>query len=124
MIARLVRSLPLIIILIVIAIIIYLVVSYRRSPNRAKEILIRVFLVISIIITAFFGLVSLYAWSEHNVYVLELMFAFFVVGAICLIITLICRAVFLRHHPSYKHKPMKTRKLGGFWDNFTKFFRQ
>ena len=42
-IARLYRIIPLVIVLAIIAFAVYFVVSYRSSPNRAKEVLIKSF---------------------------------------------------------------------------------
>lgn len=102
--ARLSRSIPLVIALIVLALVIYYVVSYRRSPTRAKEVLIQVFTVVCSAIAAFFALVSLYAIADGNVPVLELAASFAIVGAVGLLVTLVCRQVFKRHHPHYRRK--------------------
>ena len=106
MLIRLYRSLPLVVILIILAIIIYLVMAQVRTPVRAKEVLIKVFTVLSAIIIGFFGIVSLYALFEHNEAVLDLSVGFMLVGVIALAITLLCRYLFHRHHPHYKRKPM------------------
>ncbi len=103
-IARLSQSVPLMIVMAVAAIIIYLVVTYRHSPARAKEILITVFTWVGIVIAAFFGLVCLYALFEGNSGVLDLGLCFLVVGLVCLAITRWCNHVFLKHHPHYKSK--------------------
>ena len=63
LIARLSRSVPLIIALVVLAIIIYLVVTYRHSPARAKEVLIQVFTWVCGVLSALFGVASVYALS-------------------------------------------------------------
>lgn len=106
MLIRLYRSLPLVVILIILAIIIYLVMAQVRTPVRAKEVLIKVFTWLSAIIIGFFGIVSLYALFEHNDAVLDLSLGFMVVGVLALAITLLCRYLFRKHHPHYKHKPM------------------
>ncbi len=108
LIARLSRSIPLVIALIILALVIYYVVSYRRSPTRAKEVLIKVFTVICSAITIFFAHVSLYAVVDANTPVLELAASFAAVGLVGLIITLICRAVFKKNHPHYRFKAAKT----------------
>lgn len=105
--ARLSRLVPLLLVLAVVAIVIYLVVSATRSPERAKEVLIKVFTVISIAITAFFALVSLYAWFEGNAAIFDLAFWFAVAGLICLGITYFARWRFLKNHPHYRMKPMR-----------------
>ncbi|MCI8468015.1 MAG: sodium/proton-translocating pyrophosphatase [Eggerthellaceae bacterium] len=107
MVARLSRTVPLIIALAVIAGVIYLVVTYRHSPARAKEVLIRVFTWLTGVLSAFFGLVSLYAWFEHNDGVLDLGLSFLAVALVGLGVTRWCNHVFLKHHPSYKKKPVK-----------------
>ena len=111
MIARLSRIVPMLILLAVLAGIVYLVMAYRHSPNRAKEILIKMFTVITGGLSAFFLLVSVYAWFEHNKAVFDLALSFLVTALIGLGVTFICRAVFLRHHPSYRKKPMRTERL-------------
>lgn len=105
--ARLSRMVPLLLFLGVVAIVIYFVVSARRSPERAKEILIKVFTVINLSITIFFALVSLYAWFEGNESVFDLAFWFGVAGLLCLGITYIARWRFLKNHPHYRMKPMR-----------------
>ena len=104
LVARLSRSLPLVIALVVLAFVIYFVVSYRRTPTRAKEVLIQVFTVICSIISIFFILASLYALLDGNQAVFELAASFAGVGVVGLIITLICKYFFKKHHPHYKYK--------------------
>lgn len=116
MIARLSRIVPLLIVLAVVAAIVYLVVAYRHSPNRAKEILIKLFTVITGALSAFFLLVCAYAWLEHNEPVFDLAFSFLLTALIGLAITRICRAVFLRHNPAYRIKPTKARRIGPLSD--------
>lgn len=112
MIARLSRIVPLLIVLAVVAGIVYLVAAYRHSPNRAKEILIKMFTVITGVLSAFFLLACAYAWLERNEPVFDLAFSFLLTALIGLAVTLICRAVFLRHNPAYRIKPTKTRRIG------------
>lgn len=108
---RMLQSLPLVIVLIILAIVIYFVVSWMHSPTKAKEVLIRFFTVISIVISAFFLLASAYAFLESNVPVLEITVPFLIVGVLCLIITRICRWRFVKNHPNYKDKSMHVRFL-------------
>ena len=105
---RLARSLPLLIGMLVLAAAIYVVVAWRTSPNRAKAILIRWFLVISIAVCVFFAFAALYAAIDSNPTAVELALTFAVPGVIGLVVTLICRAVFLKNHPSYKLKVVKS----------------
>lgn len=111
MIVRLVRALPLLIALVLIAGVIYIVASWRYSPARAKELLIKAFTALNGALCIFFGIATLYALGEANTDVMELTGSFLAVAAIALIITRICRAVFLKHNPSYRAKPMKAKKL-------------
>ena len=111
MIARLSRIVPLLIVLAVIAGIVYLVAAWRYSPNRAKEILIKLFTWVTGIISGFFAFASIYALIERNVAVLELTATFLGAALIGLIVTRICRAVFVRNHPKYKNKPLKTTSV-------------
>lgn len=99
---RLYRILPLILILAVIAIIVYFVLTWRYSSNKAKEVLIRVFTVITIALSVFFGIVTLYAVFEQNVPVIELTGSCLAIGLIGLLITRICNAVFRKHHPNFR----------------------
>lgn len=108
---RLFRALPLLVVLAVLAGIVYVFVSWRRSPARAKEILIKVFTVINGALSIFFALASLYAWGDGNPDVLELFLSFLVVAVVALAIARICRAVFLKHNPSYKKKPMQAKAI-------------
>lgn len=105
--ARLTRIVPLMVAMAVLAAILYMVITFRHSPARAKEVLLKVFLWLNGAITAFFGLFSLYALFESNESVFELSFAFAIVGAIGLLITLWRRLVFLRENPNYRKRPMK-----------------
>lgn len=110
MIVRLYRIIPLLLVLAVIAGVVYVVVSFKRSPSRAKEVLIGVFTWLTIILSAFFLLVTLYALFEGNDAVFDLAASFLATTLIGLAITRICNAVFLKHHPDYRHKPMKATK--------------
>ena len=98
LVAGLSRSLPLLIALIVLALAIYAFVSWRRTPTRAKEILIKVFFVLCSAITVFFALATIYA-------VLDLAASCMVVGVLGLAVTMVCRHVFRKHHPHYAYEP-------------------
>ena len=62
LVARLLQSVPLVIALVVLAIVVYVFVAWVKSPLRAKEILIKLFTVIKIVLSFAFGLASLYAF--------------------------------------------------------------
>lgn len=96
------RSIPLMIALAVIGIVVYFVVSWRRSPAIAKEILIRVFLILCSIISVSFLVISIYSLADHNDAVFELALSCLVVGIVGLVITLICRWRFKKNNPHYK----------------------
>ena len=51
LVARLLQSLPLVIVLVILALVIYFVVSWARSPERAKEVLIKFFTVFNSILS-------------------------------------------------------------------------
>ena len=72
MIARLSRIIPLIIILAIVAAIVYLVATWRYSPNKAKEILIRVFTWFTGILSAALALICVYVLLDGNWAVFEL----------------------------------------------------
>ena len=95
----------------VLAIVVYVFVAWVKSPLRAKEILIKLFTVITIVLSVAFGLAPLYAFFEHNVKVLEITGTFLVVSLVALGITRICRWRFVKRHPQYKNKAMPTKYL-------------
>lgn len=110
-IARVLQSVPLMIALVVLAVVVYLFVAWVKSPLRAKEILIKLFTVLTIVLSVVFGLASLYAFAESNVKVLEITGSFLVVALVALAITRICRWRFIRNHPQYKNKALPTKYL-------------
>lgn len=112
--ARLSRVVPFVIALAIIAIILYFVLQFKYSPPRAKSILARVFTWLTGIPSVFFALACLYAILDGNLAVLELFATFLAVCLIGLIITRICNAVLVRHHPEYKKKAQKTTGTGRF----------
>ena len=102
--ARLSRIVPMIILLGVVALIIYLVVTYRHSPARAKEVLIRVFTWLTGIISGFFALASVYAYFDDAPAVLDRTVSFMAVGLVGLAITRLCNWRFLKNNPHYRQK--------------------
>lgn len=102
--AGLTRSLPLVIALVALAIVVYFIISWVKSPMKAKEILIKLFLILCSAISIFFVLASIYALVEDNTAVFELAASCAVVGVVGLVITLICRHFFIKHHPHYRFK--------------------
>ena len=117
MIARLSRIIPLIIILAIVAAIVYLVATWRYSPNKAKEILIRVFTWFTGILSAALALICVYVLLDGNWAVFELTAGFLATALIALGITGICRAVFVHHHPNYKKKAQRPSASKGRTEN-------
>ncbi len=125
MIVRLFRMMPLLAVLAVIAGIVYLVEACRKSPVRAKEVVIKMFTWVTGILSAFFLLVALYAWAEGNTAVLDLAVGFLVVSLLGLAIVRICNAVFLKRHPERRHKPMKATREARFpWSVLQQLLRK
>lgn len=108
--ARITRLIPLVLALLVIGFIIYVVAEIKYSPLRAKQIVLKVFIWITSILTGLFLLVCLYCLLDgFNIPAFELFLSCACVPALGLVITLICRAVFLKNHPSYRHKPTESK---------------
>ena len=103
MVVRLVRMWPLLVLLAMLAGIIYLVVTFRHTPERAKEVLIAVF-------TWFTSIISLLDGNEP---VLDLAVSCLILAGVLLGVTLLCRWRFLRNHPNYRWKPMKAKIIHG-----------
>lgn len=100
--ARLSRTVPLLIALLVFAGILYLVITWRSSPSRAKEILIKVFTWLMGGLSVLFALLTLYAIVEGNVAVAELWGTFMATTLIGLGIVFICKWRFKKNHPNYR----------------------
>lgn len=102
--ARLFRIVPLLLFFAVAAGVVYIVFAWLTSPARAKEILIKFFSVLTLALSIFFAIASLYAVGEQNWAAFDLFLAFLITSAVCLAIVRICRAVFLRNNPTYRNK--------------------
>lgn len=114
--ARLARGLPVLVALLVAAGLIYVVAAWRTSPNRAKVILIRMFMVLCAAVSVFFLFAAGYAAIDNNPTAVEIALTFMLPGLLGLGITFACRAVFLRHHPQYAHKPVRAEYIQqSFW---------
>ena len=111
--ARLSRVVPLLIIMAVAAGLIYVVVTYRHSPARAKEVLIKIFTWFNGIVVGFFALVSVYAFFDDAPAVLDLSLSFMIVGLVGLLITCIANWRFLKHNPNYRKKRLAATGHGG-----------
>ena len=99
---RIAQMFPLLIVLGAIAGVAYVIISGVKSPTRAKEILIRVFMVLSVALCVFFALATLYAILENNTNVLEFFASLLAIALIMLLITLVCRWRFKKNHPHYE----------------------
>lgn len=108
---RLIQSLPLLVALAVLAGVVYLFVSWQQSPTRAKEILVKLFTVLTSVLCVVFLLACGYAAIEGNQAVLEFFGAFLAVSAAALLITLACRARFRKNHPNYATEPVFARTV-------------
>lgn len=64
--ARLYRVLPLLAILAIIGIVVYIFMSWRYTPARAKEAVIKIFVALNGGLSILFALATLYAWIESN----------------------------------------------------------
>ena len=78
--ARLSRVVPLVLVLALVAGVIYLVVTYRHSPARAKEVLIRLFTWLCGALSVCFALASVYAFFDNAPAVLDLALSFLAVS--------------------------------------------
>lgn len=124
--ARLYRLIPLLVLLALVAGIVYLIMTFRYSSNRAKEVLIDLFTWINGILSIIFGLATLYALFEQNNLVIELAASFLAVSVIALLVTRLCRRIFIKHHPNYafraSHKAKPQEKT--FFDVLRDLFNQ
>ena len=114
MVARLIILVPMILILLIVGLVIYLIAQAKYSPNRAKVIVIKVSLVVNLIIMGFFLFWALYSLIDKNMLTLEFALSLAAIPAIALVITLICRTVFYKHHPKFKHEAKKTSRNESF----------
>ena len=105
MVARLSRVIPMLLVLALVAAVVYVFVAYTKSPLRAKEVVIKMFLAITGVLSAFFGLFTLYSLFESNEGVFDLAISFLVTALVGLGVTLLCRWRFLKNHPNYRLKP-------------------
>jgi len=99
---RLIRVIPLLIMLGIVAVIVFSAFAFKYSKPKAKEIMIILFTWINGIGAALFALASLYAWFESNELAFDLLACFCITFLVGLGITMICKAVFLKHNPHYK----------------------
>lgn len=95
------RIIPVVLVIALVAGIIYVVMTARTSPERAKEVVIAFFTWVFVALAAFFALASLYALAEHNDAVLDLAISFVIVALVGLGITRLCNRRFLKNHPHY-----------------------
>ncbi len=108
---RLATSVPLILFLALLAGALYIFATWRRSPDYAKELLIKVFTVLTGGLSILFALASLHALLDGNSVALEIVLTFAAVSIAALAITRICRWRFVKHHPNYRFKRTRTWRL-------------
>ena len=118
--ARLTRLLPIVFGIALAAVALYVFVSIRYTPVKAKELLIKIFTVVFGAATLFFILATIYAVLDGGrPEAVELMATFLLPFAVGLAITLVCRAVFLHNHPAYKLKPVRAQTIKDpLWKRF------
>ena len=92
--ARLYRVLPLLAILAIIGIVVYIFMSWRYTPARAKEAVIKIFIALNGGLSILFALATLYAWIESNAFVADFFITCLATTLIMLGITFICRRNF------------------------------
>lgn len=107
---RISRLIPVLLVMGLLAVVLYYAVAYRRSHTQAKLILIKVSTIVNGVLSGVFALISLYAIGEHNIPVFELFFSCFLIFFIALVVTRVCNAVFLHHHPIFKKKKRDKNK--------------
>ncbi len=112
MVARLSRVIPMLLVLAVAAAVVYVFVAYTKSPLRAKEVVIKMFLAITGALSVFFVLFTLYSLFESNEGVFDLAVSFLITALVGLGITLLCRWRFLKNHPNYRIKPDRASARG------------
>lgn len=102
--ARLYRIVPLLVVLGLLAVIVYVVVAWRTTPNRAKEVLIKFFVVLNAALSGLFALATLYAWIEGNAFAADFFLTCLATTLVILGITWLCRWRFRKNHPNYRWK--------------------
>ncbi len=107
--ARLIRCLPLVVILGVAALIVFLYVSYKSSPNRAKEVLISFFTRLCAGLSVLFVLACVYALLDKNTFALDIAASFLGVSLVALGIVKLCELRFRRNNPQYRRRASKSR---------------
>ncbi|MBR0404609.1 MAG: guanylate cyclase [Eggerthellaceae bacterium] len=98
---RLYRIIPLLILMAVVAAVVYVIMSFRYSSDRAKATLITVFTWLTIVLSVFFALATLYAIFEDNGTVIELAGSCLATTLVGLGVTRLCNHIFKKNHPHY-----------------------
>ena len=102
MFVRVFQMLPLYIIIAIVAFALYMYIAYRQSPNRAKEILIKIFSYAFSIISIILSLSCIYTILDKNTFAFEIAASMLLVSLVTLGIVGICRYIFLKNNPKYK----------------------
>ena len=111
--ARLYRVLPLLAILAIIGIVVYIFMSWRYTPARAKEAVIKIFIALNGGLSILFALATLYAWIESNTFVADFFITCLATTLIMLGITFICRRNFGTTPTTAGDLPTAQRKRPG-----------
>ena len=122
--ARLYRLIPLIVILAIIGIIVYLVVAWRYTDTKAKEMVIKAFIWTNGILSGVFALATLYAVIESNWFVMDFFATCLAFMLIMLGCTFLAKHQFLKHHPNYKWKVTSKSTITSPFDAFNPFKRK
>jgi cytochrome c biogenesis factor len=85
----------------VVAAVVYVIMSFRYSSDRAKATLITVFTWLTIVLSVFFALATLYAIFEDNGTVIELAGSCLATTLVGLGVTRLCNHIFKKNHPHY-----------------------
>ena len=102
---RLTRVAPFLAVLAVLAVVIYIIARFRFPSARAKQIVIDVFTVISVVLCVGLAFITLMTVLDSNMFAVELFGSFLVAALLGLLIVRLCNRSFLKKYPQYKHRP-------------------
>ena len=102
---RLTRVAPFLAFLAVLAVVIYIIARFRFPSARAKQIVIDVFTVISVVLCVGLAFITLMTVLDSNMFAVELFGSFLVAALLGLLIVRLCNRSFLKKYPQYKHHP-------------------
>lgn len=85
--------------------VIYIIARFRFPSARAKQIVIDVFTVISVVLCVALAFITLMTVLDSNMFAVELFGSFLVAALLGLLIVRLCNRSFLKKYPQYKHRP-------------------